>query len=247
MRFNEKLKNLRKGKNITQEKLAESLNVSRQAVSKWESGDVMPEIDKIVELAKMYDISLDYLLTDKTENPHVTDQKANKVYDEPKSNKFNKIFIAGIVFFSTGFIGVLVFVVLAVLNHITVMNGRGIHTGFGAFLEATNLLPLFVLCCICSLTGLFMMMDIRNHCKKILNVWRRQHVLFKYGIVVFILGLVIVFIILFFTLNYTEVISPGIAKSSSINPVVFLPFSIIVPALGLFMMIIGFTKSPNRK
>ena len=62
MEFSEKLIALRKGRELTQEQLAEQLNVSRQSVSKWESGQVIPEAEKIVELSKAFNVTLDYLL-----------------------------------------------------------------------------------------------------------------------------------------------------------------------------------------
>ena len=51
MEFAEKLITLRKSRELTQEQLAEQLNVSRQSISKWESGQVIPEVEKIVELS----------------------------------------------------------------------------------------------------------------------------------------------------------------------------------------------------
>lgn len=62
MEFSEKLVTLRKGRDLTQEQLAEQLNVSRQSVSKWENGQVIPEVEKIVELSKVFHVTLDYLL-----------------------------------------------------------------------------------------------------------------------------------------------------------------------------------------
>lgn len=62
MEFAEKLIALRKGRELTQEQLAEQLNVSRQSVSKWESGQVIPEVEKLLELSKAFDVSIDYLL-----------------------------------------------------------------------------------------------------------------------------------------------------------------------------------------
>lgn len=62
MEFSEKLITLRKGKDLTQEQLAEQLNVSRQSVSKWECGQVIPEAEKLVELSKIFHVTLDYLL-----------------------------------------------------------------------------------------------------------------------------------------------------------------------------------------
>ena len=62
MEFSEKIIALRKGRELTQEQLAEQLNVSRQSISKWESGQVIPEVEKIVALSKAFNVTLDYLL-----------------------------------------------------------------------------------------------------------------------------------------------------------------------------------------
>ncbi len=62
MDFSEKLLTLRKANNLTQEHLAEKLDVSRQSVSKWESGQATPELDKIVALSAIFDVTTDYLL-----------------------------------------------------------------------------------------------------------------------------------------------------------------------------------------
>lgn len=62
MNFSEKLLTLRKAKNLTQEQLAEKLDVSRQSISKWESGQAVPEMEKIVALSVVFDVTTDYLL-----------------------------------------------------------------------------------------------------------------------------------------------------------------------------------------
>jgi len=62
MDFGEKLTTLRKSREWTQEQLAEQLNVSRQSVSKWEGGQVVPDVEKIVELSTIFDVTVDYLL-----------------------------------------------------------------------------------------------------------------------------------------------------------------------------------------
>lgn len=62
-----KLSNLRKQNNYTQEQLAALLGVSRQAISKWESGISYPETEKLIRLSELYDCSLDYLLKDDVE------------------------------------------------------------------------------------------------------------------------------------------------------------------------------------
>ena len=62
MKFNENLKYLRKKEGITQEELAEKLSVSRQSVTKWESGQSLPDIEKIKEIAYMFSVSVDSLV-----------------------------------------------------------------------------------------------------------------------------------------------------------------------------------------
>lgn len=62
MTFSENLKQIRKERGITQEELAEMLEVSRQAVSKWELNDGYPEVEKLILLSSKLNVSLDYLL-----------------------------------------------------------------------------------------------------------------------------------------------------------------------------------------
>lgn len=62
MALPEKLYTLRKKSGLSQEQLAEALNVSRQAISKWEGGSAMPESDKLLALSNYFGVSLDYLL-----------------------------------------------------------------------------------------------------------------------------------------------------------------------------------------
>ncbi len=62
MDFSEKLLTLRKANNLTQEQLAEKLDVSRQSVSKWESGQAAPELEKVVAMSVIFDVTTDYLL-----------------------------------------------------------------------------------------------------------------------------------------------------------------------------------------
>ena len=62
MDISEKILQLRKAKGFTQEELAEKLNVSRQSVSKWESGQSVPELEKLVTLCEVFQVSADYLL-----------------------------------------------------------------------------------------------------------------------------------------------------------------------------------------
>ena len=67
MTIAEKIIHLRIANNISQEKLASLLNVSRQSVSKWESGESLPQIDKVMEICDLFKVTADELLNDKIE------------------------------------------------------------------------------------------------------------------------------------------------------------------------------------
>ena len=64
MKFGDNLRNLRKSKNISQENLAEKVNVSRQSVSKWETGEAYPEMNNILELCKIFHCNINDLVND---------------------------------------------------------------------------------------------------------------------------------------------------------------------------------------
>ncbi len=67
MLFHEKLFQLRKERGLSQEALAEKLRTTRQAVSKWETGQGYPETEKLLMLSTLFDVSVDYLLKDTAE------------------------------------------------------------------------------------------------------------------------------------------------------------------------------------
>ena len=65
MDFNNRLYQLRKQKGLSQEELANRLNVSRQTVSKWEVGDSTPDMEKLIAMGDLFDVSLDRLVMGK--------------------------------------------------------------------------------------------------------------------------------------------------------------------------------------
>lgn len=67
--INERLKELRRQKGYSLEYVAEKISVSRQTVSKWESGETVPDVLKCKELADIYEISMDELLAENGEDP----------------------------------------------------------------------------------------------------------------------------------------------------------------------------------
>ena len=73
MNLSDNLKKIRKENNLSQEDLAEKLGVSRQSVSKWESGSAYPEMDKVLQLCKMFDLNIDELL-----NQNIKEVEKNK-------------------------------------------------------------------------------------------------------------------------------------------------------------------------
>jgi transcriptional regulator with XRE-family HTH domain len=64
MKFNEKLLELRKKKGLSQEELGSALNVSRQTISKWESGQSYPDFEKLILLSDFFERTLDELMKD---------------------------------------------------------------------------------------------------------------------------------------------------------------------------------------
>ncbi len=67
----------RKKLGLSQEELAEQLNVSRQSVSKWEGAQSIPDMDKIVKLSNLFSVSIDYLLKDEIQDAEYIDERDN--------------------------------------------------------------------------------------------------------------------------------------------------------------------------
>jgi transcriptional regulator with XRE-family HTH domain len=78
MSFAENLKKLRKENNLSQEELAEMMDVSRQAVTKWENGKSAPSTEKLFKLAELFGTTVDLMLPDREDNQ--ADRKAKKRY-----------------------------------------------------------------------------------------------------------------------------------------------------------------------
>lgn len=79
----EKIIRLRKQLGWSQEELAEKMAISRQSVSKWESANSIPDLNKIIKLADIFEVSTDFLLKDEYE--------ANSYNDEPKPSNLNQV------------------------------------------------------------------------------------------------------------------------------------------------------------
>ena len=86
----DRLQKLRKERGYSQEQLADELGVSRQAVSKWERGEASPDTDNLIALARLYEISVDDLLFEKSDEglpEPVTAEKSDEEPPEPVTAK----------------------------------------------------------------------------------------------------------------------------------------------------------------
>ncbi len=96
MNVADRIQNLRKIKGISQEQLAEAIGVSRQAVSKWESEQSTPDLEKIVLMSDFFDVTTDYLLkgiepTNEIEHMTVGDVIDNKILTDANGKRMKKI------------------------------------------------------------------------------------------------------------------------------------------------------------
>ena len=85
MTIGEKIYQCRKKQNLTQESLAEKLSVSRQSVSKWETGDALPEITKLKPLSEIFGVSVEWLLSETDESAPEKETGAYTKGQEPKA------------------------------------------------------------------------------------------------------------------------------------------------------------------
>ena len=88
----QQIRAIRRAKNLSQDGLAEKLYISRQAISKWENGEATPDIDKLVQLAEIFDVSLDYLVLGKEPENNI---KATGAYQTAEQKMDIWQFIAG--------------------------------------------------------------------------------------------------------------------------------------------------------
>ncbi len=79
MNFSQKLQLIRKNKGYTQEELAGKLDVSRQAVAKWESGQVYPDISNLIQISKLFNVTVDYLVKDQECMVSCSDDKMSDI------------------------------------------------------------------------------------------------------------------------------------------------------------------------
>ncbi len=142
MSLSEKLYSLRKKSGLSQEQLAEQLNVSRQAISKWESGVSIPESEKLVAISNYFNVSVDYLIKDE-----ITAQESAAIdkADIPTKRDWTVKYI-GLGLCISGFICLILWGIIMTLNpalsegvaesSVITVDGRGILLGACCLLVA---------------------------------------------------------------------------------------------------------------
>ena len=127
MEFNNKLYELRKQKGFSQEELANRLNVSRQTISKWEVGESTPDMEKLVAISDLFEISLDELVLNKVpeeadtsaqvvKSEFYSDIKENVLTDENRKKAKKGLKIAAIVLGIIVLIDLISFVIYVLMN-----------------------------------------------------------------------------------------------------------------------------------
>lgn len=115
MNLQTKLVSLRKQKGLTQLDLAEKLNVSRQAISRWEVGYSVPSTDNLKVLSELYGVSIDYLLNEGNDN-RVANENLEQIEQKERSKRIN---YRGTVICAAAF------VIAFLLTMICIFAGRG--------------------------------------------------------------------------------------------------------------------------
>ncbi|MBQ8803657.1 MAG: helix-turn-helix transcriptional regulator [Tyzzerella sp.] len=147
MAFNENLQNLRKMKGMSQEQLAEQLEVSRQAVSKWESGSGYPETEKLIAICEIFDCSIDALLKGKI----TADSTGEKNKYENLQNRFSKGISLGVGIILLGVTILLYLAGVANMAETAVMGERYAMLGV-----------VILLCCVAIAVPVFIMLGIEK-------------------------------------------------------------------------------------
>lgn len=102
MNIGDKIAKARRTHNLTQEQLADMLNVSRQAVSRWEAGLAYPETDNLVRLSEILEVNCDYLLKDGENESGEKIMEVKIVREVPSSRRINFMFLIMIALFIFG-------------------------------------------------------------------------------------------------------------------------------------------------
>lgn len=151
--MSQRLARLRRAQGLSQEKLAEALGVSRQAVSKWESGQANPDIRYLAAMSRQLGVSADYLLSGGGPAGPVPAPSA----PPPPLPRFYGLLILGIALLTLGFAGVLILALASTGQLWSMQIGERIYTGLAGYLLCNPpLRQIFILCAAMGAAGLLL-------------------------------------------------------------------------------------------
>ncbi len=153
MFFGETLTTLRKSKGLSQEQLAEELNISRQTISKWELGQSTPDMDYLSKISDFFGVSTDYLI--KGEHPICNNSLPETIEETNKQNvAYQWCFYSGLSMFLMTMAGIIVLIICSAFKPITAtINGRTYTKLFG-FLFGTHTFWFFIVLCVLFIIGI---------------------------------------------------------------------------------------------
>ena len=149
MTTGEKIKELRKNQNMSQEQLSEVLGLSRQAVSRWETENAIPETAMILKLSELFHVTTDYLL--KEEIVDAATQHTEKA--APQSRKYNANLILGICGTAIAMITLFTVLVIAAVNPVMKDGTSGITDP--NFWRRNDLIPFALIIIVALLVGIY--------------------------------------------------------------------------------------------
>lgn len=156
MTFGEKLQKLRKSKGWTQEDLAAQISISRQALSKWEQGAVVPDTENVLQISKIFGVSTDYLLNDDYESDgDIPAVHASAEFLE-KNYKSKTRTIIGMCISCLGVVAFVVLYIVGMYSSVTYPASGGTNdvvSGFGVFISANRLEWIVGLCVLTVIAG----------------------------------------------------------------------------------------------
>lgn len=150
MNFSQKILELRKEKRLSQEQLAELLNVSRQTVSKWELGQSVPEFEKLILISNYFNISLDDLLKDTINENHISEKKEIVQPCQSGELLYKKI---GIIICS---VGILCLIALVLVSAFIPSASDEMNASSFITINGTGICLIF--CVLAIITGIFLLL-----------------------------------------------------------------------------------------
>lgn len=161
MAFGETLTSLRKAKGLSQEQLAETLNIARQTISKWELNQSTPDMKYIAQLSDFFNVSTDYLIKGENEEQRVLESESKQSGDTIQSANtssdkvaYKWCFLLGVISITISFGGIIAFGICSALHPWGAMIGNMYFEGLMGFLLGTESFWFFAILVITLIAGI---------------------------------------------------------------------------------------------